>query len=490
MEELLAGESSSIEYKQEVPSNSEKYIKTIIAFANGNGGLLVFGIEDETCKVVGIPQEEVFLTADRVTNTITDTCQPMVDFEIKYKTVEEKTIIIVKVFPGARRPYYLKNKGITDGTYIRVSGTTRKADDFVVKELSFQGENKYYDQTIAVGYEVTKDQIDSLCSTMYDYAIKQCATPAEKAAVKRVEEKHLIAWGLLVQREDKLLPTNGFLLLTSNPFLEASIQCAVFKGVDRSVFIDRKEYSGSLFDQIDEAYQFVLRNIRMGANINGLYRKDIYELPIDSIREVIANAISHRSYLDPAKVQVAIYDDRLEITSPGMLIGGVTIEDLKSGCSRPRNRGIVSALTYMKIIEQWGSGIPKMISACRKAGLPEPELKEMGGSFRVNMFRPGEISSLATTQGTTQATQGATQATQATTQAPLSEAERVLLKEISKHPSISQKQIADELGWSVDRAKYYFKKLKRKGLIKRVGSSQTGHWELLVEEQEDGPWQK
>jgi predicted HTH transcriptional regulator len=205
---------------------------------------------------------------------------------------------------------------------------------------------------------------------------------------------------------------------------------------------------------------------------------------------VIANAVSHRSYLDPAKVQVAIYDDRLEITSPGMLIGGVTIEDLKSGCSRPRNRGIVSALTYMKIIEQWGSGIPKMISACRKAGLPEPELKEMGGSFRVNMFRPGEISSLATTQGTTQATQGATQATQATTQAPLSEAERVLLKEISKHPSISQKQIADELGWSVDRAKYYFKKLKRKGLIKRVGSSQTGHWELLVEEQEGDPWQK
>ena len=125
MEELLTGESSSIEYKQEVPGNSEKYLKTIIAFANGNGGQMVFGIEDKTCQVVGIPQDQVFMTADRITNAIADTCQPVVDFEIKYKTIEEKTIIIVKVFPGARRPYYLKSKGMMEGTYIRVSGTTR-----------------------------------------------------------------------------------------------------------------------------------------------------------------------------------------------------------------------------------------------------------------------------------------------------------------------------------------------------------------------------
>ncbi len=485
MEELLTGETSSIEYKQEVPSNSEKYIKTIIAFANGNGGQMVFGIEDITCKVVGIPQDQVFMTADRITNTIADACQPVVDFEIKYKTIEKKTIIIVKVFPGARRPYYLKSKGMMEGTYIRVSGTTRKADDFVVKELSFQGENKYYDQTIAVGQTVTKDQIKALCNTMYDYAIKQCTTAGERAEIKPVEEKHLIAWGLLVQREGKVFPTNGFLLLTSNPFLEASIQCAVFKGTDRTVFIDRKEYDGALFEQIDEAYRFVLRNIRMGAEINGLYRKDVYELPIDSIRELIANAVSHRSYLDPAKVQVAIYDDRLEVTSPGMLIGGITIEDLKLGCSRPRNRGLVSAFTYMKIIEQWGSGIPKMISACKEAGLPEPELKEMGGNFRVNMFRPGE----KTTQATQDTTQGTTQTTQDTIQVSLTEQDISLLKQIRSNPSMSQKQIAEQLGWNVDRVKYYFNKLKKNGFIKRVGSSQTGHWELLIEEQEDTTWQ-
>lgn len=87
------------------------------------------------------------------------------------------------------------------------------------------------------------------------------------------------------------------------------------------------------------------------------------------------------------------YDDRLEITSPGMLIGGFTIEDLKAGCCQARNRGIVNALTYMKIIEQWGSGIPRLLENCKSARLREPELLEIGGSFRVNMFRNTELAS-------------------------------------------------------------------------------------------------
>ena len=139
----------------------------------------------------------------------------------------------------------------------------------------------------------------------------------------------------------------------------------------------------------------------MGAEINGLCRKGIYELPISSVLELIANGISHHSYLDPSKMQVAIFDDRLEVTSPGMLIGGLTIEDLKNGCSKVRNRGLVNAFSYMKIIEQWGSGIPRIMKTLKDAGLCEPELKEIGGNFKVNLFRN---SGLITPQATPQAT--------------------------------------------------------------------------------------
>lgn len=117
MEEMFAGESKNIEYNQDVPANSEKYLKTIIAFANGNGGQLVFGIEDGTCKIIGIPQDTVFATADRITNAIVDSVQPMADFEIKYQTIEGKTIIIVQVFSWDAKTFFFQGKR-HDGWYL------------------------------------------------------------------------------------------------------------------------------------------------------------------------------------------------------------------------------------------------------------------------------------------------------------------------------------------------------------------------------------
>ena len=105
-----------------------------------------------------------------------------------------------------------------------------------------------------------------------------------------------------------------------------------------------------------------------------MYRQDVYELPTDSIRELIANAVAHRSYLEPGNIQVALYDDRLEITSPGMLLNNVTIEKMIEGYSRPRNPAIARAFAYMKIIEKWGTGIPRLFAACEEYGLPKPEL--------------------------------------------------------------------------------------------------------------------
>ena len=260
------------------------------------------------------------------------------------------------------------------------------------KELEFQGAKRSYDQIITVGETVTEEEIEALCDKMYQYALEQCRNKQEEASVKKISKKNLLSWGLLQMQDGKVVPTNGYMLLAQNDNLDAAIQCGVFIGTSRAVFLDRKEYDGPIYEQVDEAYQFVLRNIRMGAEFNGIQRRDVYELPVDSIRELIANAVVHRSYLEPAKVQVALYDDRLEITSPGMLIGGFSIEDLKSGYCQARNRGIVSAFTYMKIIEQWGSGIPRLLENCKSAGLREPELLEIGGSFRVNMFRNTELS--------------------------------------------------------------------------------------------------
>lgn len=140
-------------------------------------------------------------------------------------------------------------------------------------------------------------------------------------------------------------------------------------------------------DQIDEAFQFVLRNIHLDATIVGIYRQDVYEIPPDAIRELIINAVVHRSYLDHGTIQVAVYDNRLEITSPGKLPMGQTMERMKEGYSKIRNEALAHAFSYMNLIEHWGSGIPRIIGKVKKAGLREPEF--IGGEvdLRINIYR-------------------------------------------------------------------------------------------------------
>ena len=155
-----------------------------------------------------------------------------------------------------------------------------------------------------------------------------------------------------------------------------------------------------------------------------------------------------------------------------MLLNNVTISKMMEGYSKPRNPAIARAFAYMKIIEKWGTGIPRLFEACKEYGLPKPELVDFDGDFRVNMYR--KVEKEVGDNGTT------TQATQGTTQVELSEDDKAVLTALAEDPEITQKEIAAKLDWKIDRVKYYLNKLKRKGIIKRVGTSQNGHWEVLM----------
>ena len=165
------------------------------------------------------------------------------------------------------------------------------------------------------------------------------------------------------------------------------IQCALFKGTDRVDFIDRKEFRGAIQEQIEEAQQFVLRHTNKGTVIDGLYRQDIYELPTSAIREIITNAVLHRSYVDPASIQVSIFDDRMEIDSPGMLYAGLSAAEAMSGKSKCRNKAIAEAFQYMKLMEGWGTGLPRLFKRCKEMGLPKPKFEEFGDGIKVIVYR-------------------------------------------------------------------------------------------------------
>ena len=471
---LFSGESINIEYKVEMPKKSEKYMKTVVAFANGRGGRIVFGVDDKTLNIVGMNPDTIFQTMDSITNAISDSCEPKIYPDVTLQSIDDKTIIVVEIHPGPMRPYYIKNKGLVDGTYVRVAGTSRHAEGYMLKELILEGQNRYFDNEPCEYLEINEDDIKDLCDKMKKIAIENTWNDEEKAAIRDVTKNILITWGILKEDNGKIIPTNAYALLTGKMQIQPTIQCAVFKGKTRAYFVDRREFSGPIQDQVQLAFQYVLEKINMGMQIKGIYRQDVYELPINSVRELIANAVAHRNYLEPGNIQVAIFDDRLEVTSPGMLLNTVSIKKMIEGYSRLRNPAIANAFAYMKIIEKWGTGIPRILRECKEYGLKKPELIDFDGDFRVNMYRREEKSK--TTQTTTQTT------TQITTQTTikLTKNDHEILQVIQNNPALSQKEIAMELEWTVDRVKYYLNKMKKQEAIRRIGSSHKGYWELLI----------
>ena len=221
--------------------------------------------------------------------------------------------------------------------------------------------------------------------------------------------------------------------------------------------------------------------------------KQMDELPPEAIREMIINAHCHRNLLDESCIQVAVYDDRLEVTSPGGLYNGLTYEEVMNGHSKIRNKGIANIFSQMGLVEAWGSGIKRILNAAEEYGLPKPKFQEFDNMFRVELFRVNPITDQAN-QATNQANQATNQANQATNQANqdlerldqvedenvLSEKEIEILNLVRMQPSITQKEMANALDWNLASVKYYITKLKEKNYLKRQGSSQKGKWVILT----------
>ena len=468
-------------------------MKTVVAFANGRGGRIVFGIDDKSLDVVGMDVDNIYKTMDAITNAISDSCEPAIRPDVAMQTVRDKTVIVLEILPGAERPYYIKSQGMFEGTYVRVAGTTRHVEDYMLKELILEGKNRYFDSEICQNMKITDGEIEELCKSMKETAIRNTWQDSEKAKIKDVTKNVLISWGVLKEEGGNVYPTNAYALLTGRMFQQPVIQCGVFKGINRAHFVDRREFEGSIQEQMEAAYQYVLEKINMGMTIKGMYRQDVYELPTDSIRELIANAVAHRSYLEPGNIQVALYDNRLEITSPGMLLNNVTIAKMMEGYSKPRNPAIARAFAYMKIIEKWGTGIPRLFEACEEYGLPKPELIDFDGDFRVNLYRKKETDTEINEKIYQRVNDVIGRVYQRKNEPqnepqneprnePQNEPQRLgvleegLLNLIRQDGHVTRDEMASQMKVSLSTVKRSINKLKDNGLIEYEGSSKSGYW--------------
>lgn len=400
-------------------------------------------------------------------SNISDSCEPAIIPDVTCQTVDGKNIIVVDVEAGRQRPYYIKSLGLEQGVFVRVAGTTRQADEYMLRELMFEGSNRSFDQTVCLGLEVTEQELIEFCKSLQEVALQNTQTEEEKRMVKEVTLSQLVSWGILLEKDGKFLPTNAYAVLAGKEKLPVSIQCGLFKGTSKDVFLDRREFTGTAWEQLEQAYQFVLRNIRLGAVMDGLYRQDVYEIPTKAIRELIINAVVHRSYVEHNSIQIAIYDDRLEVTSPGKLPMGQTIEKMKKGYSKIRNEALARAFSYMRLIEHWGSGIPRVIGVVKSAGLKEPEFIDGDIDLRVNLYRNQDQNGITDTKPDTKLNDLSDNG---------SNAENQLLEFISSKPNCTQKECAASIGVSIPTMKRLFAKLQEEGRLEREGTNRKGKW--------------
>ena len=203
IEEILAGESKNVEFKVQRPDKSMKYMKTVVAFANGKGGRIIFGIDDKTREVVGIPDDKVFREIDAITNAISDSCEPTIIPDVYLQNINDKPVIVAEIRTGRRKPYYIKAEGLENGVYIRVSGTTRPADRDMSRELYYECDARSFDSIIRRDIEVTDEDIKSLCEQMKEVAIANCKSNLQRSAVKDVTKNVLLSWGILKKDENE-----------------------------------------------------------------------------------------------------------------------------------------------------------------------------------------------------------------------------------------------------------------------------------------------
>jgi len=374
---LLQPEGRRLEFKESLPTNSD-LAKTILAFANDAGGELYIGIKDNPREVVGLKEDDLLSLEEKIASLIHDLCEPVILPEITFLQHEGKHIIRTQVYKGSTPPYHLKNKTVEEGTFFRVGSTNRLASPEMIAELERRKKNISYDSEL--GYSKTIEEIN--ISTIKDFFREKTGEELTIQTLKKLE--------LYRQEQGKNLPTYALILLSDDElqkqyFPYAKIECARFKGTVPGNFIDQKTIDVNVGLQAEQAYQFVLRHISQGTtDYTGVYRNDRWEYPVIAIREIIRNAVIHRDYsLTGKDIKIAIFDDKVEITSPGKLMPTVDFSDMESGQSDIRNKILAPVFKKLRIIEQWGNGLKLIAEELQNYPEIGFDWKEPGIAFRV-----------------------------------------------------------------------------------------------------------
>ena len=491
-DDIRRGEGYELEFKRIPNEDRVKYLKTAVAFANGKGGSILFGVANDG-TVRGVDKRRVFAEMDGIVDSVVNACSPRIPIDIGIEDVEGKSVIVLDVLAGSRCPYFLKAEGDKDGVYVRVGATTQRADDATRHELALEAEGRSFDSEPCPNAKITDARIAALCSNMYRIARRNARDESERKAVRKITANQLQSWGIISRSRNRWIASNAYALLTGDRAFATRVKCGVFKGDSKAVFVDRREFTGPIYEQIEEAHKYILSKINMGCVFEGIQRRDLYELPPDALRELVVNAFAHRNYFEhDAPIFVAVYDTRVEITSPGGLPRGLTVEKVLAGRSKIRNHALAEAFNYMKVIEHWGSGLRRVSKELAEYGAKPLQLEDGGIDVQINVFRNATLGDENNRYDERGARVGRQKSKLERTLRENGVNEKVndlindpindpinLLDLIKENPALNYGEYGKILGVSEATIKRRITELKKQGKIVRVGANKVGHWEVV-----------
>jgi len=428
----MPSESKTIEFKREY---TEDIRKTVIAFANTDGGQIFIGVEDGGV-VIGVPDPNGDIL--RITNTIRDSIRPDVTLftDCRIETMDRKQVIVVEVQRGTARPYYLSGKSIRpEGVFIRQSASTVPASEATILDMIRETSGDRYEIARSLNQQLTFD-------TAVAYFSKK------NVAFKEAQKKTL---GLI---GDDGTYTNLALLLSDQ--CVHTIKLAVFEGSRKTVFKDRREFSGSLFLQLDDVYSFIDRYNRTRAEFSGLDRVDRRDYPIEAIRETLLNTIVHREYGFSTSTLISIFDDRIEFITIGGLMKGISLSDIMLGVSALRNPNLADVFYRLRLIEAYGTGIPK-INECYVGYGRIPQIELSDNAFKITLPNVNFLASVGAKSG----------------ENGLSEREKQVLKLFEKADAVTRKDVEQAVRISQATAIILLRGMLNRGLIKKSGSGKN-----------------
>ncbi len=378
---IAGGEDSFAEFKRDISQRSD-FAGEMIAFANTEGGQILVSVDDDG-RIVGLTDPKQ--VEKTVLNIARQNCNLPLMPTLDRISTDQGVVLVVNV-PRRSGPPYETNSG---QCYLRVGSTKRLCTPFERARLLQSAGLYHFDETPVPGTGVEQIETDALAA----YYRRIFEQPLEASDVPL--PSMLGNMRFLVPDVDGALRLSvaGLLLFGKKPqdhLYHARISAVRWLGLEAAEeILDRQEITGRLAEQIEQAGKFVIRNTRLSTSINGIQQTDTYEYPRPALREAIVNAVAHRDYsLDGAQILLYVFDDRLEIRSPGALPNGVTLQNIRTHYSRPRNETIARVLFNLGYVNTLGSGIPRMIRLMREHSAREPDFEVSGQQFLVRLWAP------------------------------------------------------------------------------------------------------